>query len=185
MLNKIITAYFLIHLIIYNLTFSASTQPPIIWSENRKLTWSDFKGKPDINSAGSASTACKIEIRPVNVLVDEKGNIKNYKSLKSVALFFPDLSWVKKKKPHLLLHEQLHFDIVELYSRKLNRKFTELKTRKITKFESYVNSYKKLWAKCRKTQQQYDTETDHGRLVEINKIWTDKITNELKKCKKN
>lgn len=138
MLIKTITVYFLIHLIICNLTFNTSTQPPIVWSENRKLTWSDFKGKPDKNSAGSASTACKIEIRPVNVLVDEKGNIQNYKPLKAVALFFPDLSWVKKKKTHLLLHEQLHFDIVELYSRKLNRKFAELKTRKIAKFLSLM-----------------------------------------------
>ncbi len=159
-----------------NRTFAQST---IKWSENRKLTWKDFKGSPNKNIEGSALTTCKIEIQPVNVLVDEKGNIKNYKSLKAVAIFFPELSWVKKKKAHLLIHEQLHFDIVELYTRKLNRKFDELKEKKIAKFESYLKAYKSLWAECRGTQQLYDKETEHGQLIEENQIWVDKIKKEL------
>ena len=174
---------FIFLFVLFNHSNKAFAQSTIKWSENKKLTWKDFKGSPDKNIIGSALTTCKIEIQPVNVLVDENGNIKNYKSLKAVALFFPELSWVRKKKVHLLIHEQLHFDIVELYTRKLNRKFEELKDKKIARFESYLNAYKSLWAECRKIQQLYDQETDHGLLVENNQIWVDKIKRELNKLK--
>ena len=181
-MNKtIIILLFLLNcnLIIGNITRKDSI---IEWSENQKLTWADFLDTADENDAvADALTSYKIEIIPSNVKVDEQDRILNYKELTVKANFYKYHSWHIEKTDKLLEHEQLHFDIAELFARKMRKEFVKMQRENDSKFDSYSKCYSRLWRECKEMQQLYDYETNHGREKEINLEWIEKIKLELKK----
>jgi hypothetical protein len=158
--------------------FSANlkAQELIAWSKDQKLKWSDYKAEPDTSIFAYALTSYRIEIQPNEVLVDEYNNIKNYNTLTVITYFVPNLSWVYRKDDYLLKHEQLHFDIAELYAQKINLEFEKLKAKKVADYDAYVEVYNRLWTECRAFQKQYDKETNHGLLKEINDKWIEDIS---------
>jgi len=172
--------YNLTFLIIVLFGFKIDAQSVIPWSKDRKLSWSDFKGTPNEDVFAYAQTAYKIEIIPSDVLTDAKNNIKDYQKLSIQTNFYTNDSWVTDKSAYLLSHEQLHFDIAELYARKIRSVFENFKKQKIANFDIYVNAYKKLWLECRKMQKEYDKETGHGLKVKENKEWINKVNLQLK-----
>ncbi|SFS80998.1 DUF922 domain-containing protein [Lutibacter maritimus] len=154
----------------------------IEWDENQKLTWSDFLDKPDENdSVGDALTSYKIEIVPSNVVVDENDRIQNFRNLTVKANFYKYHSWYIENTDDLLEHEQLHFDIAELFARKMRKEFIKMQNDNESKFDIYSNCYSRLWKECRIMQQQYDYETSHGREKAMNQKWFDKIRSEINK----
>lgn len=150
------------------------------WNTNNKLTWSDFAGKPNDDIYGAAMTSYKIEINPSNVLVDENDKIQDYENMSVKAIFYKHYSWAIIKNTELLHHEQLHFDIAELFARKIRKRFNELQANKISKFSIYQECYDSFWIECRKLQKEYDAETRNGREKETNKVWSIQIKNDLK-----
>ena len=83
--------------------------------------------------------------------------------------FYPQLSWKKNSKENnqdLLKHEQLHWDISELYARKLRAAYK--------KYIPQKNQKERLQA-----QNAYDLETKHGLLKDAQEKWSDKIREEL------
>ena len=174
-------ALILLYILIHNSTCFLNAQSIIPWSETTKLKWSDFKALPNTDIIGYAQTSYKIEIQPSDVAVDENNNIQNYESLRVVANFYSNHSWVFKKDDYLLKHEQLHFDIAGLYARKIMLEFDKLKKNKIADFDSYMGIYKNLWTECRSVQKKYDKETNHGLLAEINNNWIEEIATQINK----
>lgn len=159
----------------------SKAQNTIPWTKSTKLSWADFKAKPNEEVFGYALTSYKVEIQPSDVLVDNENNIKKYEQLTVVANFYTNHSWVFKKSEYLLSHEQLHFDIAGLFAEKMNKEFERLKKEKVASFDSYLKVYQKLWAECRETQRAYDKETSHGQLVEENNSWIQRINEQLGK----
>ena len=126
-------------------------------------------------------TVYKIEILPKTVLVDEQGRIQGYEKMDIATYFFKKKSWtVKKNAMELLVHEQLHFDIAELFARKMRKEFYKLKKNKVDTFNAYQSVYTTLWKSCRMYQKQYDKETKHSRELVHNEEWAEKIYKELK-----
>ncbi len=80
----------------------------------------------------------------------------------------------------MLAHEQLHFDIAELHSRKMNKRFAALQDKKIAKHEAYWQVYEEVWQECLAVQRKYDQETEHGLKKEVNREWFQKIEKQLK-----
>src|SRR3954464_14720897 len=78
----------------------------IEWSPARKLTWSDFKGKPDPLSDNAALTNSTINFE---YGITEKGFTHSIK-----CRFNKNLSWGRIKNEYILNHEQGHFDIAEI-----------------------------------------------------------------------
>jgi hypothetical protein len=153
----------------------------ITWKSNYLLTWNDFQGDPGKNVYARAQTSYKIEIVPRNVLVDSEDNIQGVEKLTVEAQFYKKKSFkaLSNYTASLLRHEQLHFDIAELYARKIRARFTELKAAKEAKFSLYWENYSVLWKECRALQKEYDTTTNHGRELYINKKWDATIKQEL------
>lgn len=176
-MNKIAPSIFLILFLILSIQLNA--QSTIKWSKDKNLTWSDFKGSPNIDIIAYALTAYKIEILPSDVQVDNDNNIQNYKAITVEAIFYQNESWVYEKSDYLLKHEQLHFDIAGLYAHKIRMAFDKLKKEKNANFNAYSEVYQKLWAECLETQKIYDRETHHGQLVKENDEWINKINTEL------
>jgi predicted secreted Zn-dependent protease len=82
------------------------------------------------------------------------------------ANFSPRTSWVRLKDEtdQLLEHEQGHFDITELYARKLRKAIRDAQIRcndggKETKGHLLINRLRKEY---KIVERNYDTETKHG-----------------------
>ncbi len=92
----------------------ASGQNAFSWEQHPKLSWSDFKGNPQ---RGSAHLDAVTDTGFRTQLICRGGIL----DIDILAEFYPNSSWVKpnRKLTSLLKHEQGHFDITELYVRKM------------------------------------------------------------------
>ena len=154
------------------------------WLMSQKIEWKDFMGTLNPDVFAYALTSYKIDIIPDNVIVDSNDKIINYQDLMVVANFYKKQSWSISKDTNLLNHERLHFDIAELYARKIRKRFSELKEIKEQRYSVYWNEYSKLWKACRVFQKQYDLETNHGAKQPENDKWISKVNVLLKSLDK-
>jgi len=152
----------------------------IIWEASKKLTWNDFQGKTDSINFGKAKTSYRIRIIPENVTVDENDNIYGYEKMTVQAEFDKNHSWsLAKFDTVVLAHEQLHFDIAELFARKIRKQFHENIIAQKKTYERFWADYKKLWSECSTFQKKLDNETNHGRNKEQNKLWRQLVFEKL------
>lgn len=152
-----------------------------MWEENRKLVWEDFQGEPSKVIPYHANTSSGMTYS-----WGLKGAYKKFELTYNVQSFFiTDQSWVKPsyENDHLLKHEQLHFDISELFARKLREKLSKVDNSKLSKNSGLeLNKlYENLSAERSLMQDQYDKETNHSENKEAELKWQAKIVEELNK----
>ncbi len=148
------------------------------WSATRKLTAADFKGVPDKEEAEitAAATYCGITFETNRVTL-----YKNPKFFVS-CVFDCYQSWMKseyKDNKEVLEHEQTHFDLGEVYTRKL---LQALQNEGMTMFDLEKKSteiYQRIFDEYKKRQEQYDNETVHGTIKEKQTEWNKKVAAEL------
>ena len=90
--------------------------------------------------------------------------------------FYPEKSWYKAEicNAVVLSHEQLHFDIAELFARKFRRQLDS--TRFTRNIKAEVRAiYRKINEELAAFQDRYDTETDFSRNVGQQKAWNANI----------
>ncbi len=156
----------------------------IQWEKGVFLKPEDFKLVKEIDSfkVENALTTYRIEILPKEVVVDEKDNIVNYLKMNLATYFYKDKSWLgDKKDAKSLAHEQLHFDIAELFARKMRKAFEELKEKKIKNFDRYQEVYNIYWKQCKAYQNSYERETFNGAMPVPSSDWLLKVDEELYK----
>jgi hypothetical protein len=167
-----------IEAIIYKVPDYKIHEKQIEWSENRKLTWSDFKGKTNSKNLNtSAETSCKLSLKSNSV------NLFNKAKLTVTNFFVCNSSWVlpKVKNSSLLLeHEQLHFDLNEIYARQLRKKIVEEKFSYFNLIKESNKIYEEISLLCSKRQELFDAETKHGTENITQKKWEKDIKTELK-----
>lgn len=155
--------------------FSFQKEPEIIyWSKHNALKWTDFKGSVDATNIHEAISTCDIYFKYKRI-----GD-----TLKLIVRcdFLVDKSWVKKDKEtiYLLKHEQTHFDIVEIYARKLRQSYSLFKFNK-NNYKSELNTqYQKINTEKLNCQVLYDSETDHSKIKAKQLEWEKKVAKELK-----
>jgi hypothetical protein len=143
----------------------------IEWSPVKRLTWDDYLAKPS-----SLSDAAAITSTALGVEYHLKNNSLTYTI---TCRFSKTSSWGRHKTDYILQHEQGHFDITELFARKLAK---ELKVYKFNprKYQDDVSKiYKKLMDEKEEYQNKYDKETDFSRNKEQQVEWLEKIKDEL------
>ena len=161
-------------LVFSGITLIANAQ--VKWDDNRPLVWSDFKGPVDESKTYSAFThaLCKYSYH-----WRRTGNTYTVK-VKLESYFDEQTSWSRSEKQSdaLLKHEQLHFDINELFMRKMMIAFNE----KIYT-SNYAGELKEIFAQYLKDvqamQDQYDLETAHSRIRDKQLEWEASIHNQL------
>ncbi|PIF45594.1 uncharacterized protein DUF922 [Chryseobacterium sp. 52] len=152
----------------------------IIWQEDRKLIWDNFKSpvntknNPDV----AAYTHCGWEYSVV-----KSSNPRSPVKIEIAAIFNEERSWkdTKKMSDYILLHEQKHFDIAELFARKFRKEVAE----KIKTSGDYDKNFKAVYNKIsneyKKYQISYDKITEHGmnkeKQAEYNAIIAEEIDN--------
>ena len=158
------------------LSAQSKSEELIEWSANRRLTWNDYKAKPEPGSGAAASTTTYLGIE-----YDFSGGGFSFKISSS---FSRDRSWGQNKSEYILGHEQGHFDIAEIFARRLNKEMSEYEYNQT----SYPQDLKKIYEEVMKDkedmQNEYDDETDHS----INRVkqaeWLKKIEKMLEELKK-
>ena len=81
----------------------------------------------------------------------------------------------------MLAHEQLHFDICELYKRKLQTNLSQAILDPMN-FDSQIQAiFKNGWDEYQLEQKRYDDETEHGIIPEKQKAWEDSVKERLGK----
>ncbi|MBI4929659.1 MAG: DUF922 domain-containing protein [Bacteroidetes bacterium] len=144
----------------------------ILWSAGKKLKWDDFKCNPDTNEKYLSASTVSIECN---------WNCADGKFKYEVrALFSKSRSWAKKEgqKEYLLQHEQLHFNLTEVYARMLKKELGLLANPCINqdKIKSIIAELKE---KHNQEQKKYDKETNHGDNKAAQKKWEENIKKRL------
>ena len=85
----------------------------------------------------------------------------------------------RHKTDYILQHEQGHFDITELFARKLAKELKEYKFNPRKYQDDVSKIYKKLMDEKEEYQNKYDKETDFSRNKEQQAEWLEKIKDEL------
>ncbi len=125
------------------------------WSADHRLNWNDFLAEPPRrkNSNVAAITSSVIQYK----YACENG----YLNFDIKSIFLRDESWVRDnaRTSDYLQHEQLHFDITEVFARKLRNRLSgeQFRCNEVYKFERIVNEQLAEW---RKMQKRYDIETE-------------------------
>ena len=159
-----------------------TTSNVITWKEGVFLQPQDFKMEREVNpfNVKNAITTYKIEILPKEVAIDENNNIYGYQKMNVATFFYKNKSWLgNKDNKNELAHEQIHFDIAELFARKIRKDFEDLKSKKVKDFDAYQHVYNTQWTACQAYQNQYDSETANGAMAIENNEWLLKIDKEL------
>lgn len=165
---KYLLKYFLILLLFPSVLFSQSSNEEVLeWDPSRKLSWADYKARPNPDSDAAASTTTYLGI---NYNITSKSF-----SYKIYSRFSKTRSWGLHKTAYILSHEQGHFDIAEIFARKLHKKMSEYEFNKKTYNKDLEKIYRDVTKEKEDTQNQYDKETNHS----INKteqlLWLKKI----------
>lgn len=139
----------------------------IPWTMERRLHWDDFLCDPLTNSDAVASTSTSLGI----AYQVEHGEL----TYKITCNFSKNKSWGLLKTDYILAHEQGHFDITEIYARKLYRALQEYSFNKRTYRRDVNDIYKAIVQEKEDMQAAYDGETDHSRNRKIQMEWLKKI----------
>lgn len=153
---------------------TATAQKRIEWQSENQLAWSNFKARPNKLSSYHALTNSGISFSTTY----ENGAM----SIIVTSYFDPSGSWVKpdKKTDELLKHEHVHFDITELYARKLRKAMAEHKWTEANLERDIKRLFDKYLKLQDEAQNRYDEETDHSNNEEAQARWNERISNELK-----
>jgi len=156
--------------------FSQFDNEFINWNENRKLVWNDFKASPKKLGDVAALTATHLGFS----YQFTNGNI----SYNIECRFENNKSWVLVKNDWILQHEQGHFDIAEIFARKLNKAMSEYQLNKNSFQKDLDAIYNSIVTEKESFQQQYDDETDYSRNKVKQEEWLLKISRSLQDNKK-
>ena len=157
-------------LLLISLTNNALAQDEhkLVWRKGSPIQWSDFKGPVDTSSKFHASTLCEVF---ANYKWTVKGN-KYTLRFTTGSYLNTARSWSVKEKqtPELLRHEQLHFDIAELFARiylQLLNKVVYTST-----FKAKIDRINEENLRNQKTMQDlYDEQTDHSENKYMQEKW--------------
>jgi hypothetical protein len=143
------------------------------WSPERALTWSDFRGRPNLASPMAASTSY--------VIAFEARCLGNAFSFNVESRFLPTQSWVKsehvldRESAQTLNHERTHFDLSEVHARLARKGLAALESPCALpdgQRDQLMVPYLKTDAGL---QARYDRETVHGTLPRQQGTWDDQV----------
>lgn len=131
----------------------------ILWNHHIRLTWDDFQGPADKQRRVGVQAATQ-------VMIELNSHIESNQAHFSVSCYFEKpSSWtINRESDYLLAHEQLHFDIAELYAREMRKRLKALSGVCHGNLESRVRQiYREVNREHNAFQDRYDRETEHSK----------------------
>lgn len=139
----------------------------IPWTHERRLSWEDFLCEPKKNSDAVASTSTSLGI----AYQVEHGHL----TYSITCNFSKHKSWGLLKTDYILAHEQGHFDITEIYARKLYKALSEYQFSRKTYRKDVNDIYRAIVQEKEDMQAAYDGQSDHSRNRRVQYEWLQKI----------
>lgn len=158
MKNQILKNIFFFIGFISLMSFSFVKDDFILWQENKKLKIQDFKAenkdtiKVNRQQFLGAISAIRIEYSSFQ---RNKNSVPDF-SIKTY--FDPNESWMLLKNDYVLQHEQIHFDLTELYARKMRKSVESLRQKNITNISIYRKKIQHWNAMKEKASNQFDAD---------------------------
>ncbi|MCH4552244.1 hypothetical protein [Aestuariibaculum lutulentum] len=151
------------------------TDSLLFWRSERKLIWDDFKGEVDDENYISAGAIIKAGITAV--LEYWNGDIPVFRINSYMKKFD---SWNKISDSLSLVHEQGHFDIYEIYARKIRKAYDSLNKQKVSDIKVYESICRKYMNKSSEINNLYE-ESNFSKRVQVE--WLERISKELEELK--
>ena len=151
----------------------------IEWEEGRPLTWADYQIKTDIDHEESAYALTSVIHSVRGGLINNKPNFRVH------VLYVKRDSWsTTNQNQSLLAHERLHFDLAELYGRKIRKEIESLGRQGDQDLINYKKRIGWFLNEFKSKSIEYDNETNHGQLKERQQIWNEFVAYELNRLHK-
>ena len=158
MKNQILKNIFFLIGFISLMSFTFVKDEFILWQENKKLKIQDFKAdnkdtvKVNRQQFLGAISAIRIEYSSFQ---RNKNSVPDF-SIKTY--FDPNESWMLLKNDYVLQHEQIHFDLTELYARKMRKSVESLRQKNVTNISIYRKKIQRWNAMKEKASNQFDAD---------------------------
>jgi poly(3-hydroxyalkanoate) synthetase len=151
-------------------------QDPFIEHGKRPLNWNDYipLAQPPDTMPQEMVAATTTTITFVSDCIGGQLHFS------ATALFSKKKSWVLRTgmKDGVLKHEQLHFDITELFARMLRKKISEIKNPCLNLNQLNI-LYHQFLSDSEKENHRYDSETNNGRIPAKQQQWENDIVKRL------
>jgi hypothetical protein len=139
----------------------------IPWAGDKRLIWDDFLCEPKSGTDAVASTSTSLGIAY---------QLTNGELTYHITCYFnKEKSWGLLKTDYILAHEQGHFDITEIFARRLNEALQNYQFNKRTFKKDIGQIYQGIVSEKEEYQKTYDAETDHSRNRKVQYDWLEKI----------
>jgi hypothetical protein len=139
----------------------------IPWETDKRLEWDDFLCEPRSGTDAVASTSTSLGI--AYQLSD--GQLKYH----ITCYFNKEKSWGLMRTDYILAHEQGHFDITEIFARRLNEALQNYRFNRKTFKKDISQVYQAIVSQKEEYQKVYDAETDHSRNRKAQYDWLERI----------
>lgn len=147
-------------------------QDTLWWKKEERLRWEDFQGFPDTTEVFEALTYAGISFS-----YSYSGNSFTFKA---ATYFNRAKSWrLPIADSGKLRHEQLHFDITEIFTRRLMVRLGQLKPEKASVQQTISALLKDVLAEKDRFQHYYDQETHYGTRPAEQKKWEKRVADLL------
>jgi len=173
----------------------------IAWEARRPLQWRDFRGPvdPDAAAIQVAMTATTLRWRYEYQLERSSASCRYWiATVAADAVFNPGDSWVKpgQATPAVLEHEQGHFDLTQVFKRRLDARTDALIRAPVAcqgdtlagaqayaeraAAQAIQREFDTVWQEYTAAQAQYDAGTEHGSIREAQSRWSASIAQALR-----
>ena len=154
----------------------------ITWRSGVRLKSKDFRAKPK----DTIDPDVKMRIIAISY-IDIESDFDYDKLGKRIivvkATFDPKKSWTLGWKG-TLAHEQIHFDIAELYARRLRKAYGRQLFFKTGYGAKASRTYQRYWNAYKKYQHKFDSLTVNIKDEKFQEMWENSLMYELEKLKK-
>jgi hypothetical protein len=166
------------------LSLSLFAQGPdgIEYSESQKFHWGMFRGRINpkhIAEMGKNTGAVTVSSLSYSTVKFTPTSVV----LKVSAKFHPHESWTRYPKlrnpGHALNHEKRHFDLCEVYARKLRQRISETRFTRRNLNTQLKTIFAEMTSEHSAEQSKYDHETEHSIDPEQQLVWNKIIDHRL------
>lgn len=145
----------------------------LLWKADVPLTPQDFQAK---RSAYGKTVPAYTSSAIYLYQKDDNGSLNFYVE----ALFMKSKSYMKDQSVYILKHEQVHFDITEIYARKMRQRIAATDFTRVRDVVKEIQKiYDKIMAEWQREEERYDKETQHGINAATQNTWNERVAAQL------
>ena len=147
-----------------------SSKDYLVWKQGYLLNWDCYKAEADSALLSDFEALTYVSFLPIGKTEDAT----------VVCVFDAKSSWTTSESQSLLNHHQGHFDLGELYARRIRKDLQELLANGELTEKAQLDAIERNYESYSEDFLAYNEQTSHGLDANQQKTWATKITNSLR-----